>query len=195
MIPIKQASIKIQFSRIVITLLVLGGLLMIPWKITPALGAVFSLVGIILIVVLLTTLSTSLWLYLRKSLPDNIAGSTISSGGDGVFLVVSIVRRVGLASIGLVFFVLWALIYMGVWSASPESAFSGAKETMAVSEFFYLSVNLAVANPPPTIYPVSSLAKAMSSLEVVSGLAIISLSAGAFFGLGNKQLLNSSNKD
>jgi hypothetical protein len=106
-----------------------------------------------------------------------------------------LVRGVGLALPALVFFCVWALIYALLWAYSPEScsldltrachgAFQGAGSHPTFGDFLYIAVNLAFANPPPDLVAHSRAAHMAVTLEVISGVALVTLYAGAFFGLG-----------
>jgi len=154
-----------QLIRTAIMLVILLALLLSPLRINQQQGLIISVSTFLLIVALLTTLSVRIWTKLRSLIPGNKTGRIAAYPGDRIFWLVAIVRRAGLSSLGLLFFVFWALLYMLIWSLSscPECAFYGAGQEIAISEFFYLSVNLAVANPPPTIYPLSIVSKAFSS--------------------------------
>jgi hypothetical protein len=107
----------------------------------------------------------------------------------------SVVRRLGLALPALVFFCLWAFIYALIWAYSPEAcsldltrpchgAFQGAGTHPTFGDFLYIAVNLAFANPPPDLLAHSRLAHMAVTLEVISGVALVTLYAGSFFGLG-----------
>jgi hypothetical protein len=108
-----------------------------------------------------------------------------------------VVRRLGLALPALVFFCVWALIYALLWAYSPEAcsldltrachgAFQGAGTHPTFGDFLYIAVNLAFANPPPDVLAHSRLAHMAVTLEVISGVALVTLYAGAFFGLGRE---------
>jgi hypothetical protein len=180
--------IKTQLLRTGVNLIALAALLLIPWELSAQQAGIIALAG--LLVLTLTLTSAGFWVIERvlSLLPNHRA---ISGPGTGVLVIVGLARRAGLSSLGLLFFTVWALIYMGVWAlapgACPDCAFSSPEPTRPVADFFYLAVNLAVANPPPDLYPVSNLARAASSIEVVSGLALVTMFAGAFFGLSRNK--------
>lgn len=109
-----------------------------------------------------------------------------------------VVRHVGLALPALVFFCVWALIYALLWAYSPDAcsldltrachgAFQGAGTHPTFGDFLYIAVNLAFANPPPDLLAHSRLAHMAVTLEVISGVALVTLYAGAFFGLGRER--------
>jgi hypothetical protein len=106
-----------------------------------------------------------------------------------------ILRQLGLALPALVFFCGWAFIYALIWAYSPtpcsldltkacHGAFQGAGTQPTFGDFLYVAVNLAFANPPPDVIAHSRLAHMAATLEVISGVALVTLFASAFFGLG-----------
>jgi hypothetical protein len=110
---------------------------------------------------------------------------------------IGVVRGIGLALPALVFFCVWALIYALLWAYSPEAcsldvtrachgAFQGAGTHPTFGDFLYIAVNLAFANPPPDLLAHSRPAHMAVTLEVISGVALVTLYAGAFFGLGRE---------
>src|SRR5947208_14912748 len=56
-------------------------------------------------------------------------------------------------------------------------------------DFLYMAVNLAFANPPPDLLAHSRVAHMAVTLEVISGVALVALYAGSFFGLGQRDLV------
>jgi hypothetical protein len=107
----------------------------------------------------------------------------------------AIVRRLGLAVPALVFFCVWAFVYALLWAYSPDAcsldltqpchgAFQGAGVHPTFGDFLYVAVNLAFANPPPDLLAHSRAAHMAVTLEVISGVALVALYAGSFFGLG-----------
>ena len=111
----------------------------------------------------------------------------------------ALVRQLGLALPALVFFCVWAFIYALLWAHSPDScsldltqpchgAFQGAGAHPTFGDFLYMSVNLAFANPPPDLLAHSRVAHMAVTLEVISGVALVALYAGSFFGLGQRDV-------
>ncbi|MDQ6804047.1 MAG: hypothetical protein M3065_03560 [Actinomycetota bacterium] len=108
-----------------------------------------------------------------------------------------VLRQLGLALPALVFFCVWAFIYALIWAYSPtpcsldltkacHGAFQGAGTHPTFGDFLYMAVNLAFANPPPDLLAHSRLAHMAATLEVISGVALVTLYASAFFGLGRQ---------
>ncbi|HWC86811.1 MAG TPA: hypothetical protein VG388_09750 [Solirubrobacteraceae bacterium] len=109
-----------------------------------------------------------------------------------------VLREFGLALPALVFFCAWAFIYALIWAYSPtpcsldltrvcHGAFQGAGTQPTFGDFLYVAVNLAFANPPPDLIAHSRLAHMTATLEVISGVALVTLYASAFFGLGRSR--------
>jgi hypothetical protein len=107
----------------------------------------------------------------------------------------ALVRRGGVAVPALAFFCGWALVNMLIWAHSPEAcstdatapcsgAFIGAGHHPTFGDFLFYATNLAFANPPPDLVAHSRLAHAAATIEVLSGVGLVTLFAGAFFGLG-----------
>lgn len=189
------ADLRITLIRMTALLAVLGVLLLIPWPLTPSGAGRLAAVGLTLIVLLALGASRHVSRYAKRIAPTR----SLAAASQRQYQVVRrLVRRTGIAPVGLVLFVLffitWALIYAAVWSAQPipcpadaakacAGAFYGAHPRMEFSDFLYLSANLAAASPPPDLFPASRLARAAATLEVVSGIALITLFAGALLGL------------
>lgn len=107
----------------------------------------------------------------------------------------AVLRGFGLALPALVFFCVWAFIYTFLWAYSPracsldlaapcDGAFRGLGSRPIFGDFLYLSVNLAFANPPPDILANSRVAHMAATIEVITGVALVALYAGSFFGFG-----------
>ena len=71
---------------------------------------------------------------------------------------------------------------------SCHGAFQGAGAHPTFGDFLYMAVNLAFANPPPDLLAHSRVAHMAVTLEVISGVALVALYAGSFFGLGQRDL-------
>ena len=95
----------------------------------------------------------------------------------------------------MLFFCGWALVYMLVWAHSPgacsldlsrpcHGAFQGAGHDPTFGDFLYFSTNMAFANPAPDFVAHSRLAHTAATIEVLSGIGLVTLYAGAFFGIG-----------
>jgi hypothetical protein len=98
----------------------------------------------------------------------------------------------------LVFFCVWAVVYMLIWAHSPtacpadpahpcDGAFLGAGAHPTFGDFLYYSVNMAFANPAPDLIAHTRVAHTAATIEVLSGIGLVTLYAGAFFGLAAAQ--------
>jgi hypothetical protein len=189
------AGLRITLIRMTALLVVLGVLLLIPWPLTPSGAGRLAAFGLFFIALLALGATRHVSRYAKAIAPTR----GLAAASQRQYQVIRrLVRRTGIAPVGLVLFVLffitWALIYAAVWSAQPipckadaaqvcAGAFYGSRPRMEFSDFLYLSANLAAASPPPDLFPASRLARAAATLEVVSGIALITLFAGALLGL------------
>ena len=109
----------------------------------------------------------------------------------------ALVRRGGVAMPALVFFCGWGAINMLIWAHDPSvcsadpsrsctGAFVGAGAHPTFGDFLYYSTNLAFANPPPDLVAHSRTAHTAATIEVLSGVGLVTLFAGAFFGVGRR---------
>ena len=109
--------------------------------------------------------------------------------------VMAVLRRTGVALPALLFFCLWAVVYIFIWSHDPKAcpldptvpcsgAFLGAGRHPTFGDFLYFSVNMGFANPPPDLVAHTRAGHTAATIEVLSGVGLITLYAGAFFGLG-----------
>ena len=107
----------------------------------------------------------------------------------------ALLRRTGLALPALLFFCLWAVVYLLIWAHAPAAcpadpglrcagAFLGAGEHPTFGDFLYYSVNMAFANPAPDFIANTRVGHTAATIEVLSGVGLVTLYAGAFFGLG-----------
>ena len=107
----------------------------------------------------------------------------------------TVLRRVGLALPAVLFFCGWALVYTVIWATAPDAcsldlthacagAFQGAGAHPTFGDFMYFSVNMAFANPAPDLIAHSRLAHTAETVEMLSGVLLVTVYAGAFFGLG-----------
>jgi hypothetical protein len=107
--------------------------------------------------------------------------------GLGAFL-----RALGLPLLALGFFGLWTLSFMGLWALDPTQcgadpgsaancgAFLGIDARPSLGDFVYFAVNVAFANLPPDFIAHSDAAHTLVTLEVVSGVALITAFATDF---------------
>src|SRR4051794_26554972 len=126
-----------------------------------------------------------------------IAVPTLGRQVRAVEGIAAILRRTGLALPALLFFCGWALIYMLIWAHSPDAcsldlskscagAFQGAGHNPTFGDFLYFATNMAFANPAPDFVAHSRLAHTAATIEVLTGIGLVTLYAGSFFGIGRR---------
>lgn len=104
-----------------------------------------------------------------------------------------LLTRLGLLFPAVIFFLFWTLLFIAAWAWDPsvcpadpaipcQGAFAGLEESPTFGDFLYFAVNMAFANPVPDILATSRLTHTLVTLEVISGIALATLYAGAFFG-------------
>jgi hypothetical protein len=204
--PPLPRRVGVHLRRFVLLLAVLTALLLLPLHLSPHAARVVAavLVGVALAVVILAATG------FRRLLERFVEGDTIALSprvhvtvptlGRQVRAVeglAAILRRTGLALPALLFFVAWALIYMLIWAHSPEAcsldlsrpcagAFQGAGHNPTFGDFLYFSTNMAFANPAPDFVAHSRLAHTAATIEVLTGIGLVTLYAGSFFGIGRR---------
>jgi hypothetical protein len=199
-----DARRPIAALRRVLALLVLITLLcLLPLRLSPHSARVITALVLGVVAVSLLTTATALWRVLRRF----VEGGPVRLGRYQVDVpnlgrqmrafegVTALMRRTGLALPALLFFCLWAIVYLFIWSHHPAScpadpsracagAFLGAGAHPTFGDFLYYSVNMAFANPAPDLIAHTRLAHTAATIEVLSGVGLVTLYAGAFFGLG-----------
>lgn len=114
-----------------------------------------------------------------------------------------LIHRVGVAIPALVFFCGWALLYSLLWLQNPghcpadpagscSFAFAGTGPHPTFGSFLYFSINEAFANPPPDFFPTTKFSRAFATIEVLSGILLVTLYASSFFGLRRTEETQSS---
>lgn len=82
-------------------------------------------------------------------------------------------RRAGLPLLGLLFFLAWTVVYIGVWFAHPHQAFTGLGPAPRFADFFYYSVSTAFISPPGDIVAHSRGARSATMVEMLTGFALV----------------------
>jgi hypothetical protein len=195
----------VHLRRFVILLVALAALLILPLHLSPHAARVVAavLVGAGLAVAILAATG------FRRLLERFVSGDDVVLRGGRTRIPVptlgrqvraveglaAILRRTGLALPALLFFCGWALIYMLIWAHSPEAcsldltrpcngAFQGAGHDPTFGDFLYYATNMAFANPAPDIVGHSRLVHTAATIEVLTGIGLVTLYAGSFFGIG-----------
>ena len=196
-----------HLRRFVLLLVVLAALCLAPLHLSPHAARVVAavLVGVVLVTALIAATT------FRRLLDRFVHGDTLVMFSGRVHVTVptlgrqvravegmaAILRRTGLALPALLFFCGWALIYMLIWAHSPEAcsldlskscsgAFQGTGHDPTFGDFLYYATNMAFANPAPDFVGHSRLAHTAATIEVLTGIGLVTLYAGSFFGIGQR---------
>jgi hypothetical protein len=94
--------------------------------------------------------------------------------------VLLLLRRLGLPLLGLLFFLLWTFVYVGIWWVHPHSAFTGLDRHPRFADFFYTAVSTAFISPPGDILAHSRGARAATMIEMLTALALVTAYAATF---------------
>ena len=194
---------RAQLRRVLILLFLIAALCLLPLRLSPhSARVVTALVLAIVALTLLTTVAA-----FRRLLARFAEGDRLRLGGREVDVprldrpvrafegVTALLRRTGLALPALLFFCLWAVVYLFIWAHDPAAcpadpahpcagAFLGAGKHPTFGDFLYYSVNMAFANPAPDLIAHTRAGHTAATIEVLSGVGLVTLYAGAFFGLG-----------
>jgi hypothetical protein len=89
--------------------------------------------------------------------------------------VLTLLRRIGLPILALLFFLLWTFVYLALFWFHPEEAFTGlAKDAdPRFADFFYYSVMTALVSPPGDIIALSRGARSATMIEMLTGLSLL----------------------
>jgi hypothetical protein len=195
----------VYLRRFVLLLVALAVLCLAPLYLSPHAARIVAavLVGVVLLTALIaaTTFRRLLDRFVRGDTLVMFAGRvqvTVPTLGRQVRAlegVAAILRRTGLALPALLFFCGWALVYMLIWAHSPDActldlskpcsgAFQGAGHHPTFGDFLYFATNMAFANPAPDFVAHSRLAHTAATIEVLTGIGLVTLYAGSFFGIG-----------
>lgn len=196
-----------HLRRFVAMLFVLAALCLAPLYLSPHAARIVAavLVGVALVTALVAATT------FRRLLERFVHGDTLVMFSGRVRVTVptlgrqvravegmaAVLRRTGLALPALLFFCGWALVYMLIWAHSPEAcsldlskpcsgAFQGAGHHPTFGDFLYFATNMAFANPAPDFIAHSRLAHTTATVEVLTGIGLVTLYAGSFFGIGQR---------
>jgi hypothetical protein len=196
-----------HLRRFVLLLVVLAALCLAPFYLSPHAVRIVAavLVGVALVTAVVAAATfrrllerfvhgdtlVMLWGRVRLTVPT-LARQVRAVEGLGAIL-----RRTGLALPALLFFCGWALIYMLIWAHSPEAcsldlskpcagAFQGAGHNPTFGDFLYFATNMAFANPAPDFVAHSRLAHTAATIEVLTGIGLVTLYAGSFLGIDRR---------
>ena len=94
--------------------------------------------------------------------------------------VLILLRRLGLPLLGLLFFLFWTFVYVGIWWVHPHSAFTGLATHPRFADFFYTAVSTAFISPPGDIVAHSRGARAATMIEMLTALALLGTYVSSF---------------
>lgn len=94
----------------------------------------------------------------------------------------------------LAFYVIWSCCLLGLWGLAPadcpvnpdiacDGAFRGLGVTPELGSFVYLAVNISFANMPPDVVAASSVARMIVTIELVTGVALVTAQGARFLGI------------
>jgi Ion channel len=89
-------------------------------------------------------------------------------------------RRIGLPLLGLGFFLAWTFVYVGLWWAHPQAAFTGLGATPRFADFFYYAVTTAFVSPPGDIVAHSRGARSATMIEMLTGFGLLAAYLSSF---------------
>jgi len=195
-----------RLRRVVALLALIATLCLVPLRLSPHSARVLATILLAAVALsLLTTLTVVRRLLVRLAEGELLAGR-MRIGRLNVEAprldrevrafegAMALVRRAGVALPALVFFCVWAVVYLLIWAHSPAAcpadpalhcsgAFLGAGAHPTFGDFLYYSVNMAFANPAPDLIAHTRAGHTAATIEVLSGVGLVTLYAGAFFGL------------
>jgi len=109
------------------------------------------------------------------------ARSSLLDRSERVFAAVFVLlRKTGLPILGLVFFLSWTFVYLGVWWFNPDEAFKGLDASPRFADFFYYSVSTALISPPQDILPATRGARSATMIEMLTGFALLAAYLSSF---------------
>lgn len=87
----------------------------------------------------------------------------------------TLVRRIGLPILALLFFLLWTFVYLALYWIHPEDAFTGLPKDAdpRFADFFYYSVMTALVSPPGDIIALSRGTRSATMIEMLTGLSLL----------------------
>jgi hypothetical protein len=150
---------------------------LVPLRLTPTSAAWVAALGAVAVAV-----GAALFLGAARRLAARLPFLTESSLlADAALLQL---RRIGLPLLGLLFFLAWTLVYMGVWAVHPGEAFRGLGARPRFADFFYYSVSTALISPPGDILAHSRGARGATMIEMLTGFGVLTAYLSSFVDWG-----------
>jgi hypothetical protein len=108
-------------------------------------------------------------------------GQTLARrAGNTLGATLGVLRHTGLPLLGLVFFLAWTILYIGLWWVRPNGAFTGLAASPRFADFFYYAVSTGLISPPGDIIATSRGARAATLIEMISALALVTAYLSSF---------------
>jgi hypothetical protein len=108
-------------------------------------------------------------------------GQTLAQrAGNNLGATLGVLRHTGLPLLGLVFFLAWTILYIGLWWVRPDGAFTGLAVSPRFADFFYYAVSTGLISPPGDIVATSRGARAATLIEMISALALVTAYLSSF---------------
>ena len=87
--------------------------------------------------------------------------------------VLFLFRKMGLPLLGLAFFLVWTIVYIGLWAFDPVHSFDGLEKLPRFADFFYYAVSTAFISPPGDILAQSRGARSATMIEMMTAFALL----------------------
>jgi len=94
------------------------------------------------------------------------------------------IRRTGLPLLGLLFFLFWTMVYVGLWWFHPHTSFTGLDPHPRFADFFYYAVSTAFISPPGDILAHSRGARSATMIEMLTAFALLTTYLSSFVDWG-----------
>ena len=94
--------------------------------------------------------------------------------------ILLLLRRTGLPLLGLAFFLVWTIVYVGLWAFDPVHAFDGLAPLPRFADFFYYAVSTAFISPPGDIFAKSRGARSATMIEMLTAFALLTAYLSSF---------------
>jgi hypothetical protein len=91
-----------------------------------------------------------------------------------------LLRRTGLPLLGLAFFLVWTIVYVGLWAFDPVHALDGLAPLPRFADFFYYAVSTAFISPPGDIFAKSRGARRATMIEMLTAFALLTAYLSSF---------------
>lgn len=132
--------------------------------------------GLVVLVGVLAMVAGAIAFYTYGQALADRAGNTLGP-------TLGVLRHTGLPLLGLVFFLAWTILYIGLWWVRPDGAFTGLAAAPRFADFFYYAVSTGMISPPGDIFATSRGARAATLIEMISAFALVTAYLSSFSDL------------